>query len=356
MAGTISFSSDAIQFDSDGTQIALPIARLHFQLDSKRRVTFTDPAQPGIAIYTHEDRILHHPALKKEQRLQTQRETIERTLQRRTFARLAGWLILTGLGLIAVFWWLATFLIGFMADRIPVAWEVEAGKLAFLQIQARGKLIDRSDWHSQLAAISKRLLTAIPDQRYSYQLHILDHPDPNAFALPGGIITFHSGFFQTATSPEEIAGVLAHEMAHVQLRHSLRQLLKSSAPKFLLSLFIGDQQGFLALAGRSTEILLRQRYSRDFEREADQTAWQYLLAANIDPRGLAMFLEKLAANPKMVRAEKTSFSWLNSHPATAERIEYLHSLWDQSSRKSGFEKIQLKNSGIHHEILAIHEK
>jgi len=89
--------------------------------------------------------------------------------------------------------------------------------------------------------------------------------------------------------------------------------------------------------------LLQQHYSRDAEREADQTGWQYLLAAKIDPRGMIAFFQALEKDPKFAGGDSAALRAFSSHPMTRERIGYLESLWETSPRKTGFEPIVVPN-------------
>src|SRR5207244_6412555 len=149
-----------------------------------------------------------------------------------------------------------------------------------------------------------------------------------------------TGLFAAADRPEEIAGVLAHEIAHVIRRHGLRKIITTAGPYYVLKVFVSDKSGFLSLISHGSQLLVRQSFSRDLEREADEAGWHYLEAANIDPRGLADFLRKLMADRLTQTLEKSPLQMLSDHPPTKERGGHLDQLWKQAKKKHGFAKLQ----------------
>lgn len=138
---------------------------------------------------------------------------------------------------------------------------------------------------------------------------------PNAFALPGGVIIITDELVQLATT-EELAAVLAHEIAHWQLRHGLQSLFRGSASLVLVSMVTGDLSALTTFAAAVPVLILQKGYSRDFETAADDYAAETLRLAGRDPRHLAAILAKLGAKEKGPAA----FSYLSTHPATTDRL------------------------------------
>ncbi len=99
--------------------------------------------------------------------------------------------------------------------------------------------------------------------RYQYKFHVALDKSVNAFAMPGGFVVVHTGLIQLAESPEELAGVLAHEIQHVEQRHSLRAMAQSLGLYAVLSLLVGDTSGLASLGGD----LLKLKFSRNHETE-----------------------------------------------------------------------------------------
>ncbi len=137
------------------------------------------------------------------------------------------------------------------------------------------------------------------ESRFNYRVTVLRHPDVNAFALPGGRIFVLSGLLEQASSPDEVAGVLAHELSHAERRHGMRQLGRILGMQLLIgSLFGGGFEGIDAIENAETigEIfgtLAVLSYSKELEREADDDAALALARARIPIGPMASFFERL---------------------------------------------------------------
>ena len=137
---------------------------------------------------------------------------------------------------------------------------------------------------------------------------------PNAFALPGGTVVITDQLVELAENDEEVVAVLAHEVGHVAGRHVMRRIAQTSSMLVLWTAFTGDAS-VAALSILAPEQLLAQRYSRTFERDADQFAFDYLLGAGIAPTRLGDILQRLERS----HAAGGVPNWLASHPGTEER-------------------------------------
>ena len=146
-------------------------------------------------------------------------------------------------------------------ERIPVRHEARIGDLVLAQTRLQMKIVDSGPAVDAIRTIGEKLTAG---SQHSYRWFIADRSDINAFAAPGGVVVVFSGLIRSAGSAEEVAGVLAHEVAHAELRHSLRGMVKSLGLRALVSLVIGDASGsvFTDAATRLTEL----RFSRDAER------------------------------------------------------------------------------------------
>jgi predicted Zn-dependent protease len=151
----------------------------------------------------------------------------------------------------------------------------------------------------------------------SVQIHLVKNNEINAFALPGGHILIHSALVQHLESPEELAGVLGHEVAHVQLNHISKKLAKEVGVSLLLSAAGGG-----SAAGEAIKEILSQlsssAYDRGLEKEADLKSVEYLKNAGINPKAMIGVMEKLETE-----IQSDLPSWLGSHPDLSERKEYL---------------------------------
>ena len=149
----------------------------------------------------------------------------------------------------------------------------------------------------------------------------------NALALPDGTIVVTDQLVNLAARDEEILAVLTHELGHIQQRHGLRMLIQGSIVAFVVSFYLGDVSS--VAAGLPT-LLLQARYSRDYEREADQYGSSMLKVNGLSPVHLAEMLGRLEESHRTkgrtVDGKEDAFSagdYLQSHPATRERIEAL---------------------------------
>jgi predicted Zn-dependent protease len=184
--------------------------------------------------------------------------------------------------------------------------------------------LERRSW---IEAIGARLAAHSPRQDVEYRFYLVDLAEPNAFALPGGHVYVSRGLLALVNREDELAGVIGHEIGHVAARHSVRRL--TVAAPFALALGIpalltgivspalGDAvAGLGGLAGG----LVLARYSREQEREADRIGLELAARAGWDPAALPEFLETLEREEALARGGPRRASWLDSHPATPERI------------------------------------
>lgn len=229
-----------------------------------------------------------------------------------------GWLaisMLLALPLLGIALFLARSdsIAGVVVRYIPHAQEARLGELVLAQTRLRMRLLDSGPAVEAIGAIGGRLTTGSP---HRYRWFVADNPQMNAFAAPGGVVVVFSGLISSVASPEEIAGVLAHEVAHAELRHGLKAMVKGLGLRALVALLAGDVSGGVLADGatRLTEL----RFSRQAEHEADAEGLRRLVAARIDPRAMLRFYEKLAAKHKLAPPPL-----LSTHPATDERIERL---------------------------------
>ena len=146
----------------------------------------------------------------------------------------------------------------------------------------------------------------------TYRFHLADDKLVNAFALPGGDIVVNRGLIAATHDAGELAGVLAHEIQHVALRHSLKGMIRSAGMSLLFSMLIGDLG--TTLVGQAAENLAGLKFSRDAESEADAEGFNLLVARGIDPRGMVRFFATLAGE-----SGATPPALLSTHPASAER-------------------------------------
>jgi Zn-dependent protease with chaperone function len=212
---------------------------------------------------------------------------------------------------------------GLLASRVPVSWEDRLGQAAVEQITASKRRCVDQDREEAIGAIVQRLLDPQPKAPYTFRMIVVDDWTVNAFAVPGGQIVLLRGLLERSRTPEELAGVLAHELQHVLQRHATRLLLQHASTGLLLVAISGDITGAMAYGIESARVLGTLRYSRHLESEADVEGLRMLLAADVDPRGMIAFFETLRGAE---RGAPTASRYLASHPLAADRVETLERL------------------------------
>lgn len=238
-----------------------------------------------------------------------QRHRVWRTLG---LAALALFVLLPVL-LLLVFIWQADRIAGAIAERIPVAREEQLGRQLFAGMRGSLKLQDQGESVQLVRSLGQRLTR---DSKFRYEFHVAEDAAINAFAMPGGIIVVHTGLIEATRRPEELAGVLAHEVQHVELRHGLKAMVKELGLRGLWAALTGDVGG--ALAGEAAMKLTSLRFSRAAELQADARGFDALVAHGIDPQGMVDFFGTMenaagAAPP----------AWLSTHPTSAARQQAL---------------------------------
>jgi predicted Zn-dependent protease len=179
-----------------------------------------------------------------------------------------------------------------------------------------------------LREVGNRLAAATKDSRWSFRFQIADQEEPNAFAIPGGGIYISRGLLALVNREDELAGVLAHEIAHVTERHSARQQRKGilpgllSLPGNLVGSVVSEDLGALintpidAVGGAWLS-----RYSRGQESDADRIGIRTAAAAGYDPAALADILGRIETVEKSQNSQERRFSIFDSHPMTDTRLK-----------------------------------
>lgn len=223
-----------------------------------------------------------------------------------------------------------------VAPLVPYSWEAAIGRSVepqILDMLGRGKPprlcgAPGAPGRQALDAMVTRLTAPIrlPGE---LRVRVVDSPDTNAFALPGGSIFILRPILDRATNPDEVAGVLAHEIGHVVNRDAMRGLIHDGSLSLLVGIVLGDVTGgtTIAMLGK---MALGQAYSRDIEREADKVSVELMGQAGADPRAINIFFGRLAAaegksGPGVLAA-------LSSHPITEERIRSVEKLAENQPR------------------------
>jgi predicted Zn-dependent protease len=207
--------------------------------------------------------------------------------------------------------------------------EVQIGQRFLAQARQHFTFVHDPEVVEYVRLLGHRVAAHTDFQAYPFHFYVVKDSRLNAFAVPGGHIFVHSGLIERADSVAELAGVLAHEVAHITQRHMARQVAasKQSQLSSLLLVAAGILAGMQGQGEAATALLAggsaysqqeMLAYSRAHEREADRLGIQYLAAAGFDPEGLPAFLRQLQSWASLQGQAPPPY--LSTHPLTGERI------------------------------------
>jgi predicted Zn-dependent protease len=213
-----------------------------------------------------------------------------------------------------------------LAYLVPAQWEQAWGEQMLALLSEDTAACESGEGRAALQALTERL-TATTTSPFPFDVRISSSPLVNALALPGGHIVLFQGLVTAAQSPEEVAGILAHEMAHEVQRHPMRGLLRAAGLRLVIGALTGGSGSALSLAGFG-EFLLQLSYNREDETEADRLGVEMLNKANIRGDGLVAFFARQKQNEEKkssaaaTERETTSRAaqFLSTHPTDETRV------------------------------------
>lgn len=335
-SGTFVIHSGGITFHNSQAKVTLPLDGLSCETGGAgdRLVFFSHPLQPGWKLFSSDLSLLENPVL---QQVPAILEQLCRMQKKQRTNRGVLVAVLAMLVLLPVLFLANLDLLSAPAARlVPTEWEQKLGEQVLKQYRIQHHFLAQEEADRLLQPLVEPLIQASEDQRFTFRFHINRDEQVNAFALPGGYVVINSGLILKAESAEELLGVLAHEMSHVTEQHGVRNIIGSAGIYLTINAILGDMTGLLAVIADAAPFLVNQRYSRGFETAADEKGAALLLKANVDPRGLASFFEKLKKEEEKRMKEmageensdlaKTALSLISTHPATDDRIAHLEEL------------------------------
>ena len=233
-------------------------------------------------------------------------------------------LIVGSLGLVAALYFVVLPAVaGVVASRVSVDFERELGDAVVEQLIADEVVCDDPVLTRTIGDIVARLRGALPEDRYDFRVTVVDDTLVNALAVPGGAMVVFHGLLRSSASPEELAGVLAHEMQHVQLRHGTRAVMRQLPLQAVAGMMGSD--GGAAQAAAVLGVLGALSYARADEEEADAEGMRLVMAARIDPGGMIAFFDTLE---RITGPGSAALTYLSTHPATATRRATLRAMAD----------------------------
>ena len=215
-------------------------------------------------------------------------------------------------------------------NKYTLADDVKLGREAAAQVRKEMPLVHDGAVDEWVQSVGRRLANAIPPEfqhkEFAYTFEVVNQKEINAFALPGGPMFLNRGMIEAAKTEGEVAGVMAHEISHVALRHGTAQATKGQ--KFQLGALLGQVAG--AVVGGTAGAVIAQgsqftlgtyflKYSREYESQADLLGAQILARAGYDPRQMANMFKTIEAQGGGRQPE-----WMSSHPNPGNRYEAIN--------------------------------
>jgi predicted Zn-dependent protease len=213
--------------------------------------------------------------------------------------------------------------------------DVQLGRQAAQQVEQQLPMVRSARVDGYVEEVVARLSEHAGGPNFRYQIQVVNAPEINAFALPGGFLYVNRGLLESVRSEAELAGVLSHEIAHVALRHGTKQATKGAAAQTGLDLLsqilgrndrkAGEIAGVVGGLGLSAAFL---KFSRDAEREADQAGARMMARSGYDPMAMASFFDLLARQRRSNPGKVEQF--FSSHPSPGDRAQLI--------RQSGYDR------------------
>src|SRR5687768_960891 len=215
-------------------------------------------------------------------------------------------------------------------NKYQIEEDVKAGREAAREVEQQLPIMRDDGVDDYVERVGQRLVAAIPAEfqhrEFRYEFDVVNVSDLNAFALPGGPMYINRGMLEAAKNEGEVAGVLAHEISHVALRHGTAQA--SKATKYEIGAIAGAVLGAI-IGGTAGQIVAQgtqfglgtafMRFGRDFERQADLLGAQTMARAGYDPRDMANMFQTIQA-----KSGNGGPEWLSSHPNPSNRFQAIN--------------------------------
>ncbi len=204
--------------------------------------------------------------------------------------------------------------------------QIELGQKAAAQFRKEMKVLPDSDPRVKIVRqIGNRLVSLIPkaerDKKpFQYTFDVIDSPEINAFALPGGPVFFYRGLLENLQTEDQVAGVLGHELAHVRSEHwasSYANNQKRQLGLSVLLVLLNANSTAFDIASVSDELLFTLPYSRSNETSADKSGYDLMVQARFNPQGMADVFRVL----KEKGGSKKTEEWISTHPDADKRIK-----------------------------------
>jgi Zn-dependent protease with chaperone function len=243
-------------------------------------------------------------------------------------------------------------------NKYSVQDDIKLGRQAAAEVERQLPVLNDAETTRYVESVGERLVAAIPEEfrhpEFRYTFKVVNASDINAFALPGGAMYVNRGMIQAAHNEGEMAGVMAHELSHVVLRHATAQATKQQNAGNQLrtlgmilggAMVLGQTGAELGAAGAQTFAL---KYSREYESQADLLGARIMANAGYDPRDLANMFQTIAQ-----QGGGRTPQWMSDHPDPGNRYntinreaQYLNVSSNPIKMTAGFEQVKSRLAGM----------
>ncbi len=249
--------------------------------------------------------------------------SFQKGLKEKLFKRpkyLSNWLTLLAVLIIpSIIFWFIPGVSGWLVHFVPVSVEKQLGNYVVNELFPDRRICQSDEGRKSLDEMVMRLTAK--DSTYNFKVEVVDSDLVNAFALPGGNILIFRGLLEKSPSADGLAGVLAHEMQHVALRHGTLNILRQIALSGIFKLLSGEAGSFAKTFFDGVHILSILKYTRQLEDEADTSALMLLVKNKVDPSEMIKMYQILSKHSSSLPEA------VSSHPDMSSRIGRLKSLF-----------------------------
>lgn len=318
--GAVTFDSQGIRLDAgDGSQswlVSWEVVEIT-QGGARGTMLFFKDRESGVLIFTDEKGARSAGELASGPGYEHLWDAVRSHTSNRRFTAFAGWsALLVALGLMFVGGaYYAESGLAFVLENIPTSVDKALGEQAAGSLAEIGQPTKDEAVRQLCMDIFEVVKAQAPQEEgFEYKLAVLENDMPNAFAMPGGQMVILTGLLKTLRSPEEVAGVLAHELAHVYRRHSVKRLVQTVGLVTVGQLVLGDIGGAATAIANMAGFAVLQHYSREAEEDADLRGAELLHQAGIEPEALAQAFTRLQEHMELEANAKTATNTPDTEP------------------------------------------
>lgn len=223
---------------------------------------------------------------------------------------------------------------GGLGGSVSLDQEWQVGQQMAAQVNSQVRLVQDPQALAYVRMVGERLHASTPLANRPFEFNIVDDPNVNAFAVPGGHIYIYRGLIVQADKVDMLAGVMAHEISHVVARHVIKQMEQAQTINTIGSILLGQNPGALEqIAAQVIAGGAMARFSRADEKQADDMGLDLMTRAGYDPHGMLDMFQKLLALDQAGNSSVSRF--FADHPGTQDRVNDISGRISKMGRTSG---------------------